>query len=92
MFRNFGQTSPLGGYLGNDVLDDHDEANETNINKWGVNGGAGLDFGIGRSSLFLESRFENIFAGSSSVSFDNLFGNHGTNLQWVPVVLGIRFH
>ena len=92
MFRNFGNGSLLAGYLGNSVIEPEDTGVSKNINKWGVNGGAGVDFGIGRSSLFLESRFENVFAGSSDPNFDTLFGNHGNNLRFVPVVLGIRFH
>jgi hypothetical protein len=89
MFRNFGSSSALGAYLGNDVLDPNDSANESTINKWGVNAGAGLEFGIGTSSLFLESRFVNVYTGrDDDVNFDNMFGSRGTTLRWVPLVLG----
>lgn len=89
MFRNFGQGSALAGYLGNDVLDPNDSANETAITKWGVNGGAGLEFGIGTSSLFLETRLVNVFAGrDDEPNFDSVFGERGTSVRWVPLILG----
>ena len=89
MFRNFGRGSALGGYLGNDVLDPDDSNNESTINKWGINGGAGLEFGIGSSSLFLETRLVNVFAGrDDEPNFDSAFGERGTSLRWFPLVLG----
>lgn len=46
---------------------------------FGFNAGAGLSFGVGRQSLFLESRWL-----TADVS--------PTNAQWVPVILGIKFY
>jgi hypothetical protein len=89
MFRNFGQGSALAGYLGDDVLDPNDEANESTINKWGVNGGAGLEFGIGTSSLFIETRVVNVFAGrDDEPNFSSVFGERGKSVRWVPLILG----
>jgi hypothetical protein len=89
MFRNFGRGSALAAYLGNDVLDPNDEANESTINKWGVNGGGGLEFGIGTSSLFLETRLVNVFAGrDDEPNFDSIFGERGKSVRWVPLILG----
>ena len=89
MFRNFGRGSALAGYLGNDVLDPDDSANESTINKWGVNGGAGLEFGIGTSSLFLETRLVNVFAGrDDEPNFNSVFGDRGTSVRWMPLILG----
>lgn len=89
MFRNFGRNSALAGYLGNDVLDPDDSANESTINKWGVNGGAGLEFGIGTSSLFLETRLVNVFAGrDDEPNFDSVFGERGSSIRWMPLILG----
>lgn len=89
MFRNFGRGSALAGYLGNDVLDPDDSNNETTVTKWGVNGGAGLEFGIGTSSLFLETRLVNVFAGrDDEPNFDSVFGERGTSVRWVPLILG----
>ena len=89
MFRNFGQGSALGAYLGNDVLDPNDSNNESTINKWGINGGAGLEFGIGTSSLFLETRLVNVFAGrDDEPNFDSAFGERGTSVRWFPLILG----
>jgi hypothetical protein len=90
MFRNFGRGSALGGHLGNDVLDPDDDANESTINKWGWNGGAGLEFGIGRTALFLESRFVNVFAGrDGNTSFDNVFTSDSDDIRWIPLMLGV---
>jgi hypothetical protein len=89
MFRNFGRGSALAGYLGNDVLDPDDSANESTINKWGVNGGAGLEFGIGTSAIFIESRLVNVFAGrDDEPNFDSVFGERGTSVRWVPLIVG----
>ncbi len=88
-FSNFGAGSALGGYLGNDVLDPNDEANESSINKWGVNGGAGIEFGIGTSALFVETRMVNVFTGrEDDPNFDNVFGTRGNSARWVPLILG----
>ncbi len=89
LFRNFGQGSALAGYLGNDVLDPNDSNNESTINKWGVNGGAGLEFGIGTSSLFLETRLVNVFAGrDDEPNFDSVFGERGSSVRWMPLIIG----
>jgi hypothetical protein len=89
MFRNFGQNSALAGYLGNDVLEPNDEAVEHGITKWGVNGGAGLEFGIGTSSLFLETRLVNVFAGrDDEPNFDSVFGERGSSVRWMPLIIG----
>jgi hypothetical protein len=89
LFRNFGQGSALAGYLGNDVLDPDDSNNESTINKWGVNGGAGLEFGIGTSSLFLETRLVNVFAGrDDEPNFDSVFGERGSSVRWMPLIIG----
>ena len=72
------------------LLDPNDEANESTITKFGVSGGAGLEFGIGRSSLFLESRIVNAYTGrDDSPSFDNAFGSRSTTVRWVPLILGV---
>jgi hypothetical protein len=47
--------------------------------KFGLNGGAGLAFGVGRAALFVESRYFTAYT-------DN------TNAEWVPIVLGLRWH
>jgi len=46
---------------------------------FGFNGGAGVQFGVGRSSLFLETRW---FTADLSP----------TNASWVPLILGIKFY
>ena len=89
LFRNFGTGSALGAYLGNDVLDPNDSDSESTLNKWGMNGGAGLEFGIGTSSLFFETRLVNVFAGrDDEPNFDSAFGKRGTSVRWMPLILG----
>jgi hypothetical protein len=89
MFRDLG-TSGLGGYIGNDVLDPDDETNETSVSKWGVNAGAGLEFGVGTASLFLETRFVNAFVErGTNPSFGNFLTSSSSDLRWVPIVLGV---
>lgn len=46
--------------------------------KFGLNGGLGLSFGIGRADLFVESRYVSVFTS-------------GSNTNWVPVTFGITF-
>jgi hypothetical protein len=46
--------------------------------RFAVNGGVGLDFGIGPASLFAEGRYVRIFT-------------QGGNSNYIPVTLGVRF-
>ncbi|HYW31269.1 MAG TPA: hypothetical protein VE869_07140 [Gemmatimonas sp.] len=91
-FRSFGGNSALGGFLGNDVL----ALNESNVkstrNKYGAQLGAGVDWQVGASSIFLESRLESVFADrDDDVRFRDFFGNgRSSTLQWVPIVLGVK--
>jgi len=48
------------------------------VTKGGLTGGAGLAFPIGGASLFLESRYTNVFTD-------------GENTRWVPVVIGVKW-
>lgn len=92
-FRNFGPTSSLGGFLGNDVLESPDAGNPKTRNKFGAQAGAGIDFGIGPASLFLETRVVNVFADrNDNVRFSDFFGsNRSKNVRWVPILLGVNF-
>jgi hypothetical protein len=51
---------------------------------FGLNAGAGFDFKAGGAGLFIEGRFHNVFVGGDG------FGG-GSNLQFIPITLGIRF-
>jgi hypothetical protein len=90
-FRSFGANSALGGYLGNDVLRTDDE-NRTTRNKFGAQFGGGLDWTVGTSAVYLESRWVNVFAnrGDDNVAFRDFFGDRGNAVQWVPIVLGVK--
>jgi len=91
-FQNFGTTSALAGFLGNDVIDPNAAGNQSSRTKWGVNGGAGLEFGVGPTSLFVESRFVNVFGKrDDNSSFSDLFGSRTKDVRWVPISLGVTF-
>jgi hypothetical protein len=71
-FRDIGVLSSLATSFP-DITPGSD--NET---KWGLTGGAGLEFHIlGAASLFVESQFTNVSA-------------KGRNLSWVPLVAGLQ--
>jgi opacity protein-like surface antigen len=64
---------------------------EESTTKFGLNGGAGIEFGLGGTAAFLESRFHHVFDGTPRL---NCIGDAGCNrasLQIVPVSLGVRF-
>ena len=65
----------VGAYNAKANVEDADNNSET---KFGINGGAGFNFGMGSASVFLEGRFHNIFTEGSSTNF-------------VPITLGVRF-
>jgi hypothetical protein len=91
-FRSFGGNSALGGFLGNDVLNTNEANNKATRNKIGAQIGAGLDWNIGTSAVFIESRFVNVFVDrDDSVQFRDFFGDNRSNtLKWVPIVLGVK--
>jgi Outer membrane protein beta-barrel domain len=92
-FRNFGQATALGGFLGNDVLAAPGAGDPKTRNKIGAQLGAGIDFGIGPASLFLETRVVNVFADrNDNVRFSDFFGDaRSKNVRWVPILLGVNF-
>lgn len=94
-FSHYGTSSTLAAQLGDDVFDNSSTITATgtsSVTKWGVTGGAGLQFGmVGPTSIFVESRFTNVFANranDSSIQLDD----PGKNLRWVPLVVGISLH
>ncbi|HEU4699929.1 MAG TPA: outer membrane beta-barrel protein [Gemmatimonadales bacterium] len=54
--------------------------------KFGLDGGAGFNFGVGRIGAFLEGRFHNIFKAIASTD-----GTGDTSINFVTVNLGFRF-
>jgi hypothetical protein len=76
MFDRVGKTSTLDLRMGE---------SDGRVTKFGVTGGAGLEFHIlGATSLFVQSAFTNVFAEKPV----NTPGSSG-NLRWVPLVAGI---
>jgi hypothetical protein len=75
-FRRVGESSALADRLGDA---------DGNVLKWGVMGGAGLEFHIlGATSIFVESAFTNVF-GERPVTTTG----DSRHLRWVPLVAGI---
>lgn len=90
-FRDFGGSSALGGFLGNDVLTTNEPNNKTTRTKFGAQVGGGLDWTVGTSSVYLESRFVNVFADrDDDVQFRDFFGDRSGSVRWVPIVLGVK--
>lgn len=89
-FRSVGATA-LGGFLGNDVFTKPDPSVNNNLTKLGAQAGGGLKFGVGRTSLFVESRLVNVFADrDENVQFRDFFGdNRSKRLRWVPINVGV---
>jgi len=48
------------------------------VTKGGLTGGAGLAFPIGGASLFVESRYTNVYT-------------QGDDTRWVPIILGLKW-
>jgi hypothetical protein len=94
-FTHYGTSSTLAAQLGDDVFDNSSTVTATgttSVTKWGVTGGAGLQFGlVGPSSIFVESRFTNVFANRANDSSIQL-SDAGKNLRWVPLIVGITLH
>ena len=58
--------------------------------KLGFNGGGGIEFGLGGTGVFIESRFHHVINGTPKFS---CFGQSGCNraaLQIVPLSVGVR--
>jgi len=91
-FQDFGVNSALAGFLGNDVINPDAADNRSSRTKWGLNGGAGLEFGVGPTSLFLESRFVNVFGKrDANTDFNDIFGSGTRDVRWIPITLGVTF-
>lgn len=86
MFRKFGNNSALSDVLGESPATT--SSSSKTVTKFGVTGGAGLEFGlVGPASIFVESRFTNVFADKSVLT-----SGDRANLRFVPVMLGISLH
>lgn len=92
-FRSYGRVSALSGFLGNDVLQSNEALLKETRNKFGGQIGAGLDFGMGPGSFFIESRIVNVVVDrDDDVEFRDYFGdNRGKVLRWVPIMVGVTF-
>lgn len=77
LFRGFGGTTQLGDVLGNDRIGD----SRKNVHKWGVEAGAGMEYGLGPTAVFVESRWVNVFTKGSNAGNDYL--------RWIPIMVGV---
>lgn len=91
-FLDYGSASALSGFLGNDVLETNEASLQTTRNKLGVQGGAGIDFGAGPATIYLESRLVNVFADrNDEVKFTDFYGSdRSQSVRWIPIVLGVK--
>lgn len=55
--------------------------------KFGLNGGAGIEFGLSGFNTFLEARYHSVFLDDG----EGFGANGGGNLNLVPIVFGFRF-
>ena len=77
LFRGFGGTTELGNVLGSDKIG----SSAKNVHKWGVNAGAGMEYGLGPTAVFVESRWVNVFTNGSQAGNDYL--------RWIPISVGV---
>jgi hypothetical protein len=79
LFRGFGGMTVLADVLGGDEIG----TSRKNIHKWGVQAGAGMEYGLGPTALFVESRWVNVFTSGSRTGNDHL--------RWIPISVGVMF-
>jgi hypothetical protein len=77
LFRGFGGTTELANVLGGDKIG----SSAKNVHKWGVYGGAGMEYGLGPTAVFVESRWVNVFTKGSQAGNDYL--------RWIPISVGV---
>jgi hypothetical protein len=77
LFRGFGGTDPLSATLGIDEIG----SSKRNVHKWGVNAGGGLEWGLGPTAIFFESRLVNVFTTKNAAETNNL--------RWIPIAAGV---
>ena len=77
LFRGFGGRTILADVLGGDEIG----TSRKNVHKWGVQAGAGMEYGLGPTALFVESRWVNVFTSGSRTGNDHL--------RWIPISAGV---
>jgi hypothetical protein len=77
LFRGFGGASQLANALGADKVGNSSK----NVHKLGVDAGAGMEWGIGPTAVFVESRWVNVFTNGSTSGNDYL--------RWIPIAAGM---
>jgi hypothetical protein len=77
LFRGFGGSTQLGNVLGGDKIG----SSGKNVHKWGIEAGAGMEYGLGPTAVFVESRWVNVFTNGSRAGNDYL--------RWIPILVGV---
>lgn len=77
LFRGFGGAAQLADALGGDKVG----SSQKNIHKWGVQAGAGAEYGLGPAAVFFETRWVNVFTNGSN--------NGNKYLRWMPIGVGV---
>ncbi len=68
---------------------DNEAANQTtSATKFGINGGAGVQFGLSGLSTFIEARYHYIFSAYDNSS---VYGSGSSSASIVPISVGIMF-
>jgi opacity protein-like surface antigen len=73
-----------GLYNGKTTIDGLGSSESTT--KFGMNAGAGFDFGMGKASLFAEARFHAIFKGATDLATGD-----EKSAYMIPITVGLRF-
>ncbi|HJU88487.1 MAG TPA: hypothetical protein VJ672_03800 [Gemmatimonadaceae bacterium] len=68
-FRDFGEINSSGTEI---------TVESENITKFGLNGGAGINFAVGAADIFVDARYVSVFTENDNTNF-------------IPITLGVRF-
>ncbi|MGH7513236.1 MAG: outer membrane beta-barrel protein [Gemmatimonadales bacterium] len=68
----------IGGGGVYNLKEKFDVGSSASTTKFGINAGAGFNFGAASTSLFVEGRFHNVFVT-------------GSDFHFIPIVVGVRF-
>ncbi|HEX4684496.1 MAG TPA: hypothetical protein VH277_17385, partial [Gemmatimonadaceae bacterium] len=73
----FAVTNP-GTNFNNQGVQTATVSNSGSLSRFGLNAGGGLSFGVGRTELFVESRYVRVFTSAERLSY-------------VPILVGVTF-
>ncbi|MEP6765626.1 MAG: outer membrane beta-barrel protein [Gemmatimonadaceae bacterium] len=59
--------------------------------KFGIQGGAGFEFGLSGFTTFIEAKYVNVFVNDNNEGSTDGGANSGSNFRYIPLTFGIRF-